>query len=136
MDAARPLVEERHKLTFDAEDSPIRWFYHTARTEANFYESCQLRDKLWAAVDAPEKDLEALKKDYERWRVVLQDELENARASQPVMAGDVRLDFYFGGDHTFSHGTEMIAAKIEILEKELAEVLPSLAKQLGITDAG
>jgi len=132
MDTARPLVDERHKMMFDSEDSAIRWFYHTARTEANFYESCQLRDKLWAAVDAPEKDLETLKKDYERWRVVLQDELENARASQPVMAGDVRLDFYFGGDHTFSHGTEMIAAKIEILEKELAEVLPALAKQIGI----
>ena len=132
MDAARPLVDERHKLMFDAEDSPIRWFYHTARTEANFYESCQLRDRLWAAVGAPEKDLDALTKDYERWRVVLMDELENAKASQPVMAGDVRLDFYFGGDHTFSHGTEMIAAKIEILEKELSEVLPALATKLGI----
>lgn len=135
MDAARPLVDERHKLMFDAEDSPTRWFYHTARTEANFYESCQLRDKLWAAVDAKEKDLEALKKDYERWRVVLTDELENARASQPVMAGDVRLDFHFGGDHTFSHGTDMIAAKIALLEKELGETLPALASSLGIAES-
>lgn len=132
MDRARPLVGERHKLMFDAEDAPIRWFYHTARTEANFYESCQLRDRLWAALDAPGRDLAALGRDYARWRAVLEDELENARAAQPVMAGDVRLDFYFGSDHIFSHGDEMLAAKIGLLEKELAETLPGLAARLGL----
>jgi hypothetical protein len=132
MEQARPLVPERNRLMFSAEDSPIRWFYHTARTEANFYESCQLRDRLRSALGKEGNDLEALKKDYDRWRVVLQDELENARAAQPVMAGDVRLDFKFGGDHTFSSGSEMLAAKIAILEKEIAETLPALAAQLGI----
>ena len=54
-------------------------------------------------------------------------------ASQPVMAGDVRLDFYFGSDHTFSHGDEMLAAKIELLERDLEVVLPELARELGIS---
>ena len=132
MEKARPMVSERHRMTFDAEDSPIRWFYHTARTEANFYESCQLRDKLRAALKAPEKDVAALTKDCERWRAVLLDELENAREAQPVMAGDVRLDFYFGGDHIFSHGPEMLEAKIALLTGELSDVLPDLAKRLGL----
>lgn len=134
METARPLVDERHRLMFDAEDSPIRWFYHTARTEANFYESCQLRDKLYSALDLPEaeRDIRALAKDYERWREVLFDELQNAREAQPVMAGDVRLDFYFGSDHTFSHGSEMLEAKIGLLTGELFQVLPALATELNL----
>ena len=45
---AEPLVPKPYQRTFAAESSPLRWFYHTARTQANFYESCQLRDALHA----------------------------------------------------------------------------------------
>lgn len=46
--AAKPLVPERCRLMFEAEESVTRWFYHTVRTEANFNESCLLRDHLLA----------------------------------------------------------------------------------------
>src|SRR5262249_44097043 len=55
VDAAAPLVPARQKTLFASETSPIRWFYHTARTEANFYESCQLRDQLLAFQKAPSR---------------------------------------------------------------------------------
>ncbi|MFH1572250.1 MAG: hypothetical protein ABIL09_29940, partial [Gemmatimonadota bacterium] len=112
--AAEPRVPARCRLTFDAEASPIRWFYHTARTTANFYESCRLRDRLRSGQST---DAAA---DRARWREVLEDERENARQALPVAAADVRLDFYYGGDHTFPHLAEMLAAKLEVLEGELA----------------
>jgi hypothetical protein len=130
MAAARPLVPERCRLMFDAEDSPVRWFYHTARTEANFYESCQLRDRLLAFTAQKSKTKEQIadaRRDYERWREVLLDEKANATESLPVMESDMRLDFYYGGDHNFSHGADMIRAKLEIIDHEINEFLPTLA---------
>ena len=136
MDAARPLVPERCRLTFDAEDSPIRWFYHTARTEANFYESCQLRDRLLAFATqeskSPEQIAEA-RRTYERWREVLLDEKANASEALPVMEADVRLDFYYGSDHTFSHGADTIRAKLELIDREINEFLPALAAKCGFS---
>ncbi len=130
MAAARPLVPERCRLMFDAEDSPVRWFYHTARTEANFYESCQLRDRLlaFAAQESrTEHQIADARRDYERWREVLLDEKANATEALPVMESDMRLDFYYGGDHNFSHGADMIRAKLEIIDHEINEFLPTLA---------
>ncbi len=135
IELAKPLVDERHQLTFLAEASPIRWFYHTARTEANFYESCQLRDRLRVLADAgvisPTQSIEA-EQLWSRWREVLEDELLNTREALPVMEADMRLDFYFGGDHTFSHGSDMLKAKLEILQKEIDEYLPIIAQKLEI----
>jgi hypothetical protein len=46
------------------------------------------------------------------------------------MAADMRLDFYFGGDHNFSHGVDVLNAKLKIISTELSEFLPKLAAQL------
>jgi hypothetical protein len=46
----------------------------------------------------------------------------------------MRLDFYYGGDHTFSHGGEMIRAKLQILEKEIDGFLPALARRCGLSE--
>lgn len=134
LDAAKPFVSNRRRLTFDAEYSPVRWFYHTARTEANFYESCRLRDELLelAAGDTGEIDHDAAGAAYTRWRKVLLDERANAEAALKVMQGDVRLDFYFGSDHTFSHGEDMIRAKLELIESEIESFLPELAERVGV----
>jgi len=43
------------------------------------------------------------------------------------MAQDVRPDFHYGGDHTFSHGTDLIRAKLDLIHRELHEFLPELA---------
>ncbi len=135
VDAARPLVQKRHNLMFEAECSPMRWMYHTARTEANFRESCQIRDRLFALAkqeaQSPQ-ELAKARKDYKRWREILLDEKENAQAALGVMEADVRLDFYYGGDHTFSHGSDMIRAKIKIIDEEINDFLPSFAKKLNL----
>jgi len=139
MAAAKPLVPERCRLTFGAEDSPIRWFYHTARTEANFYESCQLRDRLLALAAREIKDPEQIaeaRRIYGRWRDVLLDEKANANEALPVMEADVRLDFYYGSDHTFSHGADMIRAKLELIDREINEFLPALAAKCGLSVKG
>jgi len=122
IDAAEPLVEQRHRRMFQSECSPIRWLYHTVRTEANFYESCQLRDRLSGGEDRAQAP-----RDYRRWLAVLKDEKANAEAALPVMEADVRLDMYYGGDHTFSHGADMIRSKIQLIEQEINAYLPSLA---------
>jgi hypothetical protein len=135
MDAARPLVPERLRLTFNAEDSAVRWFYHTARTEANFYESCQLRDALLEMAGRKDLDSETVARArgmYARWREVLLDEKANAEQALPVMEADVRLDFRYGGDHTFSHGADMMRAKLDLIEGELSKTLPAIANRLGV----
>ncbi len=129
---ASPLVEERCRLTFDAEALPIQWFFHTVRSHANFYESCQIRDRLLALQkkkSLSEKDKTEALKLMTRWRKVLEDEKENTIQALPILEQDMRLDPYYGGDHTFSHGKEMIKAKLTILNKELSEFLPSLEKK-------
>jgi hypothetical protein len=120
-------------LTFDAEAGPILWFYHTARTHSNFYESCRLRDAL---ADLSKKT--PLKPDEKAessrllasWLKILEDERENTREALPLIQQDMRLDPYYGGDHTFPHGEKMIEAKLAILQQEITEYLPSLRAKL------
>lgn len=135
IEAASPLVEERHRLTFESERLPILWFAATARTQANFHESCQIRDRLVSLADQASRDeteVAEAKDLVTRWEAVLSDELANARGALGIAEADMRLDCYYGGDHTFSHMTDMVQAKIEILEREIGEFLPSLERRLGI----
>jgi len=134
IEKAEPFVPQRLGVTFGAEASPIRWFYHTARAEANFYESCQLRDSIVAFAKNSERSEEEIVKHkalFERWREVLIDERQNAKEALNVARGDMRLDFYFSLDHTFPHVTEMLEAKLQIIEGEIEEFLPSVARQCG-----
>ena len=132
---AEPLVPDRKRLMFDAEASPIRWFYHTARAQANFYEPCQLRDKLFAFASErattgsmPAEAGQLL----QRWRDVLLDEQANAREALPVAEKDMRLDWYYGGDHTFPHAVDMLRAKLTLIEHELDTFLPAFAAKNGL----
>lgn len=144
IDAARPQVPEAHRLMFDAEAIPIAWFYRTARAQVNFHRSCALRDRIAAATarrangeaaeaaDTPE----ALAEAFEHWRAVLLDARENAAAAIPLVQQDVRLDWYYGSDHTFPHAEDMLKAKIEMIDHALAETLPRLAKAAGVETDG
>ena len=127
---AEAQVPPRLRNVFASETSPIRWFYHTARTEANFYESCQLRDKLLALAAkpsrTPDEQAEAARM-LRRWREVLEDEKQNTEQARPVMAADMRLDYYYGGDHMFSHGVGVLDAKLKIIAGEINEFLPEVA---------
>ncbi|MCX6930741.1 MAG: hypothetical protein NT154_47195, partial [Verrucomicrobia bacterium] len=135
---ADQAAPKTNRLAFDAETSNLRWFYHTFRTTANYYESCLLRDKLLALEktkeQSPRKVTEA-KQLYAQWRKVLLDERTNAIAAIPVMTSDMRLDFYYGFGGSVApgkvHGADMIRKKIEILETEIDQVLPLLAKRCG-----
>ncbi len=135
VDEAEPLVPARLKSLFVSETDPIRWFYHTARTEANFYESCQLRDrvlKLAAAASRNADEQAEAAKLLARWREVLVDEQQNTAQARPVMARDMRLDYYYGGDHVFSHGVDVLDAKLKVLASELDEFLPALSARCGV----
>jgi len=50
-----------------------------------------------------------------RWRIVLEDEKQNTEQARPVMARDMRLDYHYGGDHVFSHGVDVLDAKLQVL---------------------
>ncbi len=135
VDAASPLVPERCRLMFASEESPTRWFYHTCRTHANFYESCRLRDALLALAEKPSRtpaERAQAAKQLARWREVLLDERANTRAALPVIEADARLDCYYGGDHTFAHTADMMRVKLERLDHEIDTFLPSVAKRCGV----
>ncbi|MBI5092420.1 MAG: hypothetical protein HZB26_08245 [Candidatus Hydrogenedentes bacterium] len=134
LEAAAPLVPEPYRTTFEADASPIRWFYHTARTEANFYESCQLRDTLLAFAKQETRTPEAIQKHQDmlgRWNRVLLDEKANAEAALPLVEKDMRLDFYYGTDHKFPHAADMLRAKLTLLETEIGVLLPGIGRRCG-----
>ena len=127
LEAASPSVHKRNRLTFDAECSPIRWFYHTARTHADFYESCQARDALLRFAGQQSRtpeETERNRKLSERWKQILLDEQSHMEAALRLVERDMRLDCYYGTDHAFPHVGEMIRAKMKLLESEIVETLP------------
>lgn len=135
LEAAGPVVPERNRLTFDAECSPIRWFYHTARTHANFYESCQARDallKLAGQQSRTPEEIERHRKLFDRWKQILLDEQSHLQAALQLVETDMRLDCYYGTDHAFPHAGEMIRAKMKMLESEIGETLPAVARKCGL----
>ncbi|MDZ4857980.1 MAG: hypothetical protein SGI88_03280 [Candidatus Hydrogenedentes bacterium] len=136
IETAAPDVPDRCALMFKSDASAIQWFYRTARSHANFYESCQLRDSLRALAANPGKtsgDIVAAKAQFQRWQEVLTNEKTNTEAALPVMEADVRLDWYYGSDHTFPHGAEMLREKMRLLDNEIGETVPALAKEIGVT---
>ena len=50
------------------------------------------------------------------------------------MARDMRLDYYYGGDHAFSHGVAVLDAKLKVLTSELNDFLPAVAARCGVSD--
>jgi hypothetical protein len=134
LDLAIPLVPEQYRATFDEACSSIRWFYHTARTAANFYESCQLRDTLLKFAEQESRTPETIEQHrvmLVRWEQILHDEKANAEAALPLVEADMRLDCYYGTDHKFSHGADMIRAKLQLLETEIGTVLPDIGQRCG-----
>jgi hypothetical protein len=130
---ATPLVDKRHRLTFDSEASPILWFHHTARTHSNFYKSCAFREAITATLNKPSKSVEERAEalaNITHWKEILEDEKRNTQEALPLLQQDMRLDPYYGGDHTFSHGAAMIDAKLMILADEIHNYLPSLESKL------
>lgn len=127
---AEDRVPGRCRLAFDAECSSIRWFYHTIRATANFYESCRWRDALAAGRSA---DPTA---DRQRWMGVLENERQNVIAALPVARADMRLDFYYGSDHTFPHVVHMLEAKLALLEGELRSASEALARSENTCPSG
>jgi hypothetical protein len=129
--AARPLVPKRHRTTFDAEDWAIRYLYATARSTANFYEACPLRDRLMAFAEhggVPPNELESAQAAFARWRDVLRDERANAAEALPVAQADIRLDACLN----YASTQELIRAKLVILDQELQDYLPGIAKACGL----
>jgi hypothetical protein len=135
LDKAIPLVPEQNRVLFESQAYPIRWLYASVRTQSNFSRSCLIRDELIPL--SQEKSLTAEKRAratelYAEWRAILLDELENTHAAAPIARADVRLDFYYRGDHMFNHLWDMVDAKASLLEREIEEFLPSVAARCGV----
>ena len=76
---ADQVAPKTNRFAYDAEVSNLRWFYHTFRSTANYYESCLLRDKLLAFAKGRERsprEVAEAKELYAQWRRVLLDEKE------------------------------------------------------------
>lgn len=136
LDAAAPDVEERCLPVFQGEELPARWLYHTARTHANFYESCLIRDSLRAITDgdamSPEERAAAQAR-YDRWRAVLQDERQNTADARAVVAQDPRIDVNnTSSGAALEPAADMLNAKLDLLDHELNVYLPSVAVRLGL----
>ena len=69
---------------------------------------------------------------FDRWRTVLLDEKANTQEALPLAEADMRLDCYYGIDHAFPHVTDMIRAKLEVLNREIDDTLPQLARRCGL----
>jgi len=134
--SAEPLVPPRCTLTFHAEALPTRWFYHVARTHANFYESCLLREYFAGFSQQGSNsaaELPAAQSQYDRWRAVLADERANMLAAIPVVQQDPRLDVRYGfGGAALAPAPEMMRAKLKLLDRELDQFLPSVAQRCGL----
>jgi hypothetical protein len=134
---AKPHVPRRCRRVFEAEELPARWLYHTARTHANFYESCRLRNSIlaFAAMDtrSPEEIAEA-NAAYERWRAVLEDERKNTRSAIRVVKKDSRIDVHTTRDGAaLAPAVTLIETKLALLRHELDVFLPSLSKRSGLS---
>lgn len=134
LDAASIHIPHRCRAVFEAEDLPTRWFYHTARTHANFYESCLLRNFLLKIVKADSRTAEEIaeaQRQYERWQAVLEDERENTKAAISIVEKDSRLDVHTTRDGAaLEHATDLMHKKLALLDHELQVFLPSLAEKL------
>ena len=136
LDAAAPDIPRRCRGVFEAENLPTRWFYHTARTHANFYESCLLRDFLVTfakgGAKTPEEIADAKTK-YDRWRAVLEDERENTKTAISIVKKDSRLDVHNTRDGAaLAPSTDLMRKKLALLDHELKVFLPSVAEKAGL----
>lgn len=135
LNAAAPAVPRRCRAVFQAEDLPTRWFYHTARTHANFYESCMLRDFLLAFAKRDTKTGEEMaeaKTKYDRWRAVLEDERKNTQTAIVIVTRDSRLDVHNTRDGAaLAPATDLMRKKLALLNHELEVFLPCCAEKAG-----
>jgi hypothetical protein len=126
--AAQPTVPARCMLAFDSEDLCIRWLYHTVRTTANFYESCELRDSLDTLEAKPMNPTSVARPMLTRWREVLNDEEANVRDALSVRRRDVRLsqmDYY-------PPNSSLLEAKLQLIHEELSRTMPALTDKWGL----
>lgn len=134
LDAAAIAVSLRCRAVFEAEDLPTRWFYHTARTHANFYESCMLRNALVRTANIDSKfpqELAETQKKLERWRAVLENERENTQEAISIVEKDSRLDVHYTIDGaSLEQATALMHKKLALLDHELKVFLPSLVEKL------
>ena len=133
VEKAAPLVPAQNQMLFESQAYPIRWLYHSVRTQCNFSRSCLIRDELiplCQKASLTEEEKARARELYEEWRAVLLDEQENTRTAAPIARADARLDFYYRGDHMFSHLWDMVDAKMELLQHELEVFLPSVAQRI------
>lgn len=78
------------------------------------------------------EEIERHRKLFEKWRQILLDEQSHLQAALQLVETDMRLDCYYGTDHSFPHAGEMIRTKMKLLEREIGEILPTVARRCGL----
>jgi hypothetical protein len=76
----------------------------------------------------PPNELESAQAAFARWRDVLRDERANAAEALPVAQADIRLDACLN----YASTQELIRAKLVILDQELQDYLPGIARKCGL----
>lgn len=121
---ARKLIPPEHSMLFEAETSPIQWFYHTLRTCGNLFELNRVLNELKEMHD---KGGEKVKRHFSRLREILLDEKQNTLLSLPIAQKDARLEIQ-RGDFSFYSLVNMMNAKLDLLEKQITERLPEIMR--------
>lgn len=115
------------RIALESELSVARWFAHTIRTTANFYQAGELRQCVLAAAPPAGTTREEC---YRRIVAIVADEEGNTRAALKVLEHDMRLDVYYQPFTAFAHSRDMIAAKLLLLRHDREVYLPELRRRL------
>ncbi|MCA9439460.1 MAG: hypothetical protein KC964_01540, partial [Candidatus Omnitrophica bacterium] len=126
LELADPLVPAGYQITYSAEAIPIRWFYHTVRTNANFYETHLLCRQLLDTSN--ERSKEANVALLDRLHSVLLDEKENALQAIPLLDEDPRLEVCLHA--RLPSNKELMDTKMQVLNDELNRFLPELRRRV------
>lgn len=134
LNEAESMIPERSRVIYEAETLGIRWFYHTARTLGNIYESFRLTGKLkeWIEINplpSPE-EIEKGEKTLKRLQEIMLDEKQNALEAIPIAEKDPRIDTLHRGDHSFNSLIDMLHAKIKLIDQQVEEEIPLIEKWL------
>jgi hypothetical protein len=128
LEQATSAKSNTSNIMFASELSIARWFQETLRSTANFYEAYELRNC------ARNNSSDLSKHDrmvcHEKLVMLVQDEVRNTQAALQTVLADVRLDVYFQPFLGVAHTSEMIKAKLRLLDREEHIYLPALAKEI------
>jgi hypothetical protein len=121
-DQTLEVAPQANRLLLESEASIVRWFWHTARSTANFYESHRLRECAASRTIGRPQALAC----HTQLIGLIDDERSNATAALMVVQNDPRVDLFYHPFLTLSHTEDMIKEKLRMLEHDRTIYLPGI----------